>query len=146
MRQGSVFQRNARESRSRHLTYCRLHMQLGSLGADSLGLTGLFLREGVDNELSHLSTSAVPCRTLENPEYKDYILFTRSPWPGDSEGTFGVRVNLPPAYQTRWRLHTVSFMLNVNQGNCRYQFCSLWFNPTGNRTHICRFSCRRSLH
>ena len=35
----------------------------------------------------------------------NYILFTNSPSPGDSEETlFGFRVKLPPVYHTQWRL------------------------------------------
>ena len=29
---------------------------------------------------------------------RNYILFTKLPWPGDSEGPFGLRVKLPPAH------------------------------------------------
>ena len=40
----------------------------------------------------------------------NYILFTKMPWPGDSEGTFrssSQAATCPPVYHTRWRLHTV---------------------------------------
>ena len=42
----------------------------------------------------------------------NYILFTKLPWPGDSEGTFwssNQAATCPPVYHTRWRLHTVPF-------------------------------------
>ena len=40
------------------------------------------------------------------------FLFTKLPWPGDSEGTFrssSQAATCPPVYHTRWRLHTVPF-------------------------------------
>ena len=40
----------------------------------------------------------------------NYILFTKFPWPGDSEETFrssSQAATCPPVYHTRWRLHTV---------------------------------------
>ena len=69
----------------------------------------------------------------------NYILFTKLPWPGDSEGTFrssSQAATCPPVYHTRRRLHTVPLiaerqagklcgtyqLLNVKQGSCEYQF------------------------
>ena len=43
---------------------------------------------------------------LKNCNY-NYILFTKLPWPGDSEGTFRSSSQLPPVRNTRRRLHTV---------------------------------------
>ena len=40
----------------------------------------------------------------------NYILFTKLPWPGDSEGTFrssSQAATCPSVYHTRWRLHSV---------------------------------------
>ena len=40
----------------------------------------------------------------------NYTLFTKLPWPGESEGTFqssSKAATCPPVYHTRWRLHTV---------------------------------------
>ena len=40
----------------------------------------------------------------------NYILFTKLPWPGDSEGTFrssSQAATCPPVYHTLRRLHTV---------------------------------------
>ena len=45
-----------------------------------------------------------------NCNYGNYVLFTKLPWPGDSEGTFrssSRAATFPPVYHTRWRLHTV---------------------------------------
>ena len=42
----------------------------------------------------------------------NYILFTKLPWPEDSEGTFwslSQAATCPPVYHTRQRLHTVLF-------------------------------------
>ena len=41
--------------------------------------------------------------------YCIYILFTKLPWPGDSEMTFrssSQAATCPSVYHTRWRLHT----------------------------------------
>ena len=40
---------------------------------------------------------------------RNYILFTKLPWPGDSEGIFrssSQAATCPPVYHTRCRLHT----------------------------------------
>ena len=42
----------------------------------------------------------------------NYILFTKLPWPGDSERTFrssSQAATCPPVYHTRRKLHTVPF-------------------------------------
>ena len=52
----------------------------------------------------------------------NYILFTKLPWPGDSEGTFrssSQAATCPSVYHTRWRLHTVPF-------NAERQAGELW--------------------
>ena len=72
-------------------------------------------------ERYHLSTfNRVYCNC-------NYILFTKLPWPGDSEGTFrssSQAATCSPVYHTRRRLHTALYLLNVKQGSCEYQF--LW--------------------
>ena len=65
------------------------------------------------------------------------------------KGTFGLPVKLPPAHLST--THDESFtlslsVLNVKQRSWEYQICSLWFDPTGNRTRVYRFSNRRSIH
>ena len=67
-------------------------------------------------------------------------LFTKLPWPEDSEGPFGRRAaTCPPVYRTRWRLHiipfngTVGLVTNYTSSRklCGVQtFC---FDSTGNR-------------
>ena len=75
----------------------------------------------------------------------NYILFTKLPWPGDSEGTLmfsSQAATCPHVYHRLWRLHTVPLTaehLNTN-------FYSLWFDPTGNRTRVYRFCSRRFIH
>ena len=52
----------------------------------------------------------------------DYILFTKLPWPGDSEGTFrssSQAPTCPPVYHKRRRLYTVPF-------NAERQAGKLW--------------------
>ena len=50
---------------------------------------------------------------------------------------YGLRVKLPPVYHTRRRLHIVRWiLLNVKQGSCEYEFFSVWFDLTGNRTQV----------
>ena len=53
---------------------------------------------------------------------RNYILFTKLPWPGDSKGTFrssSQAATCPPVYHTRRRLHTVPF-------NAERQAGKLW--------------------
>ena len=49
----------------------------------------------------------------------NYILFTKLPWPGDSEGIFrssSQAATCTPAYHTRRRLHTVPFKAERQAG------------------------------
>ena len=82
--------------------------------------------------------------------YCNYILFTKLPWPGDSEGTFrssSQAATCPPVYHTRRRLHTVPLIAERQAGKLvNTNFYSLWFDPTENRTRVYRFSSRRSIH
>ena len=67
--------------------------------------------------------------------------------PETAKGPFGLRVKLPPVYHTRWRLHTVPLIAERQAGKLvSTNFYSLWFDPTGNRTRVYRFSSRRSIH
>ena len=77
----------------------------------------------------------------------NYILFTKLPWSGDSEGTFrssSQAATFPPVYHTRRRLHTVSLIAERQAVNTN--FCSLWFDPTGKRTQVYNFSSRCAIH
>ena len=49
----------------------------------------------------------------------NYTLFTKLPWPEDSEGTFrssSQAATCPPVYHTRWRLHTVPLIAERQAG------------------------------
>ena len=49
----------------------------------------------------------------------NYILFTKLPWPGDSEATFwssSQAATCPPVYHTRRRLHTVPLIAERQAG------------------------------
>ena len=49
----------------------------------------------------------------------NYILFTKLPWPGDSEGTFrssSQAASCPPVYHTRRKLHTVPLIAERQAG------------------------------
>ena len=77
----------------------------------------------------------------------NYILFTKLPWPGDNEGTFrssSQAATCPPVYHTRRRLRTVPSIVEHQAVNT--DVYSPWFDPTGNRTRVYRFSSRRSIH
>ena len=80
----------------------------------------------------------------------NYTLFTKLPWPGDSEGTFrssSQAATCPPVYHTRRRLHTVPLIAERQAWKAvNTNFYSLRFDPTGNRTRVYRFSSRRSIH
>ena len=55
----------------------------------------------------------------------NYILFTRLSWSGDSAQTLrssSQAATCLRVYHTRWRLHAVRLMLNVELGSCEYQF------------------------
>ena len=55
------------------------------------------------------------CPQFGQPINCNYILFTKLPWPGDSEGTFqssSKAATWPPVYHTRWRLHILYCPLN----------------------------------
>ena len=52
----------------------------------------------------------------------NYILFTKLPWPGDSEGTFrssSQATTCPPVYHTRRRLHTIPLIAERQAGKLR---------------------------
>ena len=52
----------------------------------------------------------------------NYILFTKLPWPGDSERTFrssSQAATCPSVYHTQWRLHTVPFIAECQAGKLR---------------------------
>ena len=58
-----------------------------------------------------------------------YILFTKLPWPGDSEGTFwslSQAAICPPVYHTRWNLHTVPLVAEHQAGKL---WIPIWFDP-----------------
>ena len=49
----------------------------------------------------------------------NYTLFTKLPWPGDSEGTFrssSQAATCPSVYHTRWKLHTVPLIAERQAG------------------------------
>ena len=57
--------------------------------------------------------------TLDSNCNCNYILSTKLPWPGDSEGTFrssSQAATCPPVYHTRWRLHTVPLIAERQAG------------------------------
>ena len=80
----------------------------------------------------------------------NYILFSKLPWPGDSEGTFwssSQPATCPPVYHTRRRLHIVPLIPERQAGKLvNTNFHSVWFDPTGNRTRVYHLSSRRSIH
>ena len=86
---------------------------------------------------------------LEKRYNSTYILFAKLSCQGDRDGTFGLRVKLPPAhlFTTHSGVFTLSVtMLNVIRKAADYDFCSLWFDQTGNRIRLYRFSSRRFIH
>ena len=64
-------------------------------------------------------------------------LFSKSPWPGDSEGILRSSsqavIHLPTCLShtdTRWRLYPIFLILTVKQGSCKHNFSSVWLDPT----------------
>ena len=50
---------------------------------------------------------------------RNYILFAKLPWPGDSEKTFwssSQAAYCPPVYRRRWRLNTVPLIAEYQAG------------------------------
>ena len=69
---------------------------------------------------------------------RNYILFTKLPWQGDSEGTLQsssrAATCLPHTVEAS-QITLALLMLSVKLGSCVYQlYYSLWLDPTGNRT------------
>ena len=95
------------------------------------------------------------CNKSNSPQLFEIIwslhfLFTKLPWPGNSEGIFldfeSVSI-CPPVYYTRRKLHTVLFIAERQTGNLWIPiFYSLWFDPTRNRTLVYRFSSKPFIH
>ena len=84
----------------------------------------------------------------------NYVLFNKLPWPGYSEGTFrssSQAATCPPVYHKWQRLYIVP-LIAERSFNCpsmeaeNTDFYSLWLNPIRNRTPVCRFRSRRSIH
>ena len=64
-----------------------------------------------------------------------------------AKGSFGLRVKLSPVYHTRLRFHIVTLIAeSQSKKAANTNFCSLWFDPTGNCTQVYRFRSRRSIH
>ena len=62
-----------------------------------------------------------------------HILFSKLPWPGDSEGTFRYLSQATTCLpHWHWRRHTVPSIAKRQPGSCEYQFLSFWLNPTWN--------------
>ena len=63
------------------------------------------------------------CPQFGQPINCNYILFTKLPWPGDSEGTFQSSSNaatcLPHAVEASHSVLSLK-LLNVKQGSCEY--------------------------
>ena len=76
-------------------------------------------------------------------------LFTKLLLPGNSKETFrfwNQAATCPPVHHTRWRLHSILFMLNVKQGAVNTNFISFRFEPTWNQTRVSCFSSRAFIH
>ena len=66
-----------------------------------------------------LNSSDSNCKEKKSNCNCNYILFTKLPWPGDSEGTFrssSQAATCPPVYHTRRRLHTVPLIAERQAG------------------------------
>ena len=51
--------------------------------------------------------------------HNSYILFTKLPWPGDSDGNFlswSQDATYPPVYHTQWSLYTVPLIAERHAG------------------------------
>ena len=77
--------------------------------------------------------------------YCNYNLYTKLPWPGDSKRTFR-----SPSQAATCLLHAMeasrSYCWTSSRKAVNSNFYGLWFDSTGNRTQVYRFSSRRSIH
>ena len=85
------------------------------------------------------------CSTNRNCSY---ILFTKLPCQETAKGPFGLGVKLPPAHclpHTVEASHCPFNCWTSSRKAVNTNFCSLWLDPTRNRTRVCHFSSRRSI-
>ena len=71
------------------------------------------------------------------------------PWPGDSEGIFrssSQAATCPPLPYTAETSYCFFNCWTWSREAVNTKFSSFWFNPTGNRTRVYRFSGRRYFH
>ena len=81
-----------------------------------------------------------------------YILFTKLPWTGDSEGAFwssSQAPTSPPVYHTRRTVEASHCPFNCRTSGreaVNPNFYSLWLDPNRNWTHVYCFSSRHSIY
>ena len=70
-----------------------------------------------EDQVSELKGELV--KNTSEVDNRNYFLFMKLSWPGDSKGTFRFSIQAatcPPVYDTRWRLHTVSLIAEHQAG------------------------------
>ena len=77
----------------------------------------------------------------------NHILFTKLPWPGDSEGTFWSSSQAATCLpHTAEASHCPFICWTSSREAVNTNFYDLLFDPTVNRTRVYRFSSRRFIH
>ena len=85
-------------------------------------------------------------KSVENCN-RNYILFTKLPWSGDSEGTFRSASQAATCMPHMAEASHCPFNCCTSSREAvNTNFYSVWFDPTGNRTRVYRFSSKRSIH
>ena len=81
-------------------------------------------------------------------QFASTSLFSKLPGQETAKRLFGAEssCHLPTSLRTRWNFTLSLIMLNIKQEAVNINFYSLWFDQTGNRTLVYRFSSRRSIH
>ena len=80
------------------------------------------------------------------------ILFTKLPWPRDSQGIFLIFESRcqPPAHPSTSHNggFTLSLLIAERQAGIAMitSFYSVWFDPTGNQNRVYRFRSKRSIY
>ena len=84
---------------------------------------------------------------LRNTCYWNYISFTMLSWLGNTEGTFRSSSQATTCLPHTMEASHCPFNCWMSSRKVvNTNFYSLWFDPTGNRTRVYRFSSRRSIH